>query len=1453
MSTIPVINSYIQSPYLYCQAVGSQHPDQTKSGVHLRWDLLKELGNAHIPKGNMAGRPTGFNKPNDFVTIYRSLYNSWKPNYIEVDFNNIDKTKVAYLHNNEGISYNLTTALGRNVNILVRFLNRAKFKQILDQGLDPKNPNPVQDFLNRYNGIIEVEVENSLMYEYRIDFTNGNFGDALFETVFTKDRFDTQSNQVVKREERRGPDLTSSGVKTQGENIKYFRVQQNGMPAPSTLTIFTYEDLFAETQANGNWDYVGSFGLSDDDTTVYSQFQGSSYTPGNSLELQWPKYNDGVMLVADNYKDRWENGTDGLKTTIQQFIQLSDTDPRANTNLPSDAGDPNGLTVSLLDMLKLVGLDYHGARMMGLGHIDTYPNYEYFLPYVYAAVYTTGPSLPNVGANADHVFLTLPTATIDSRLPVAPRLEGIFYGLYVSTDDSGTSQLLSDEHGYSFYDDTRFVNLNKTNQLSPQPVLNYIPHANEFDATQITQPVSFGIEYKEAHESTWRAPEILQDDVYFGSDGLAETVTTPEREANPLYTHREKEAGVHQYGVYSVNWFSRVSPVSNTQQTDTTAFPKRNTLLPPSNFTVQYIQEEDPRVFTTAAEQAILEGLNTANPTIDNYKTRLTFDWDNFHNNAYQYANKVEFFFRDTPIKKVEGQIKAISIGNDDSECIVSTRPFRIASIVPYQTISPNITPGEESRFVGSLLNTQEGQFTILGITQPTVAGEGPVFRLRRLVSNQLLQANASDPFITVPTYTGPNPNDVFFIFENINAANGWSQLAKTVDLVQFSTAQETVTEEDGSDHLERVGGINETAQITEILDAGNPTGGYTITFNSYNLLPHSDTDITWIKGSVRLAWNSAPLKKKKLPVVSLQQTAHLTLVVFDPDYMNVPAERILTGSQTVNYHPGYKLYLNPQSGVFEKSNTMPAVNENNKKTYLAARSVDTSYSNHSPLTPPAVLVARNILKPVAPQSLVGPLFATRPDFYGKSTYTIDVQLNTAGSRVPYGLQVYRANEMSILQALYLPATVKQVMTNLEAIATNDPEKHIRWKSLLDVETDPNDGNQFRPWGAYRFPNPDNNNTLYYTNADTTTTPFPLQSGQTLVSQRVVIKKVLENVFTPLAETPVIFSYLKSGYQTSSEQPVTKSIIGKWLDPTDATFNPFPMAVKFPAASPNTVRFTDYTLSGNAKNIYFYFAKEIAIDGKLSDRTSIFGPVLLVNATPAEKPVVRKITTQEASPLLNLKPSVRFDVAEYISSEDIKQYQVFRSYNVAEAATVRTMQLATTANVADTVEDKFDGLVYPPFGQPLFYRVVALREIMNEAGNVEMIPSQPSEMILSNVIDVINPEAPELEYSNLGISAGPNGEINALLNVSISWLQSVYNGTYYLYKMNSKENWELLTKIKTNDSQTTFPVNGDFTNYPQMETLLKIDDDGNTIYHRFKVSVENASGLFNLEDKELII
>src|SRR5687767_12939123 len=73
----------VQSPYLYLQTVGSTGVDGSTYGVHARWLLLRNLGDAHLPKGDQAATKMGFNRPDDSVTLFRSPYGERFPTVVD--------------------------------------------------------------------------------------------------------------------------------------------------------------------------------------------------------------------------------------------------------------------------------------------------------------------------------------------------------------------------------------------------------------------------------------------------------------------------------------------------------------------------------------------------------------------------------------------------------------------------------------------------------------------------------------------------------------------------------------------------------------------------------------------------------------------------------------------------------------------------------------------------------------------------------------------------------------------------------------------------------------------------------------------------------------------------------------------------------------------------------------------------------------------------------------------------------------------------------------------------------------------------------------------------------------------------------------------------------------------------------------------------------------------------
>ena len=255
---------------------------------------------------------------------------------------------------------------------------------------------------------------------------------------------------------------------------------------------------------------------------------------------------------------------------------------------------------------------------------------------------------------------------------------------------------------------------------------------------------------------------------------------------------------------------------------------------------------------------------------------------------------------------------------------------------------------------------------------------------------------------------------------------------------------------------------------------------------------------------------------------------------------------------------------------------------------------------------------------------------------------------------------------------------------------------------------------------------------------------------------------------------------------------------------------------------------------------------------KQSERTQAIGPIYLVNANPPNPPKIRTIIVQEQ--INGAKAGIVFELADYLDAQNITAIQIFRTTNFENTANTRTMNLAATINLKNEnlIIDDFRDLESPPFAQTLYYRLVALKKIINENNQDELVPSEPSEVVLTNIFDLNNPKSPIItpSYTTTNI----NG-IDGFENCILSWDRSkgCYNATFRIYKINAFGNWELLWVKKSNQNSFTFPENNDFTSFPIMAFLPKFNEDGNEIFHRFKVEVENASGLLSSEENILIL
>lgn len=116
--------------------------------------------------------------------------------------------------------------------------------------------------------------------------------------------------------------------------------------------------------------------------------------------------------------------------------------------------------------------------------------------------------------------------------------------------------------------------------------------------------------------------------------------------------------------------------------------------------------------------------------------------------------------------------------------------------------------------------------------------------------------------------------------------------------------------------------------------------------------------------------------------------------------------------------------------------------------------------------------------------------------------------------------------------------------------------------------------------------------------------------------------------------------------------------------------------------------------------------------------------------------------------------------------------------------------------LVDKLVDAFSDLPFPPFEEEIHYRLVAMREIENELGLKELIPSIPSDILTTRLIDNINPETPKLLFSSALISSSSPA---TYFNSKLIWEKTTHNGKYHIFKMNNKGNWMKIGEVISNN------------------------------------------------------
>lgn len=1254
---------------------------------------------------------------------------------------------------------------------------------------------------------------------------------------------------------------TECRARIMSENIRSLRFDVTG-GFPRRLEFETYQDYIA----GALWDSLEDMALTKSSDVAFRRLEPAPKT----VDEHWQKFNDSALLNVANYEDRWSR-PGGLGQAVQRYVSLSDTDPMALDNLTGDVQPQDGsIQISLLDTLRLVSLDFHVARILGLGYLDRNIKNDADAS-IYLGVYDTEGPLDdtNVARPVRHYFMSVPTRPVDYRLPEAPVLKPVAYGLAVDNGEDEPT-LLTDPQGYTPDGLSRYIDIFAEPDVESSLLAPFFIPPVEFCSIDKTASVFYGIEYRKQGEATWRKPEIAHDAAYKDLDSPPqfETVPLPNNpdSSKPIFRHEERENGVHEYGGYGINWFARVSSVGNVVSTDATLIKKAQRLLPPANLAVQLIQPESPLMLTTQAEQNMLAASSVADRTL----VRVTFDYFHAHDVNYEFADSIELFFRSEMPRNVVGAIKSIDDDpSDDHKAILRTTDYAVNS--QGTTISPALDPASFGNFVGGMLSCQQENYLVTDISASTEADEGPIFTIRKNV-----RGNASDPgstgaFLTVQEYVAPdlslsNAQVMFMAVENMADPNSWgtpNPLSKVITIGDSSwTAHQETCVRDGDTVVMNLRGVWATATVTHTPTSA-ASGVYKIAFDTFQLthhLQHADANpVEWYKGVVRLPRAADPNGPKKvlevLHVHHLADGLPLMLHVLDNAYDPNDAKTLIsTGGQIeVNYYPGYRVYLHADpSHNFTEGTILPAAGEGNRKTWLAARSCDTSNQYYSPVGIPAPIVALEFVKPLRPEQPQGGEFATWPDYYYKSSYTFTMDF--AANHRPFAVAMYRANDEAILRALYNEDSYNSIRQQLELLGEDDPFRSDRWRNLLSFDyiyntsghpfSDPSGSNvdgtfrKFPREDGYAFPNPDKGGVL---------------NGSAPGEIIEELKEAIWGAFTPLTELPLIFDFIKGpSYVPVPKSQNIRNAQGILLDPSDPAFEIAPMAKK--TGNGFEIQFTDFTLDGTGNNIFFYYGREIGNRGLIGEPSSICGPVQLINTRPPDAPAAKKIYIEEFDPFEHTGPAVKFEINAYPDVQKVARILIYRATNPADALSVRTMQLVKTIDLAATnqlgafslllADDFEDGFV--PYGDPLFYRIVALRKVKNPDGGTDWAPSQPSKLLLTTVPDTVNPEAPEITFTSNLISGRPA----TLTGVKLSWSPTVHNGTYYLDKMNANGSWVRIFSVKTNESVT---VDLAATNLGTNVLPKETEDEDAAVYHRFRVMTENSSGLFNLTDRPLTV
>lgn len=1526
-----------QSGCLYLQAAGSTGVDSS-AGIHLRW-MLKGAVAEHLPKGDFyTGSPEGFNRPDDFVKILRVPYAPV-----------ITKLNLSVPPNATVDSMQLWMCQVNDKKFYVYFKNKTKYQQVRSS-IDPlTHPSA---FIQQYgNNIIEIEIKDHLFFASRL-YTEGSSGMVKTEVLSVETNQLNLPKHTTFRKDLPADELSQ---KIFAENGRSLRFASSGMYIYAVDFEF-YSDFISTANKMGSWSELGKYSLSLDDNQVKSWLDPDP--KNHPVHAVWPRYNDGEFVNIENYLTKWngplEDERNEIKNSVKQYLNLSDdaSNPLAleTYHLEDDEGNvidnENNLEISHLSILQMASLDYHTARMLGLGSLDFDQEVYNEGQYIYAAKYTTEGDLKdgNGAQTVVHLSLSLPTSVNDQRITLPVDLLEPLPGIISSDPSTGNTQNITDDEGYTYDGTARYLSL-FTRELTPdEPEDSAFYFSNqEFNMSQFTYPVYVGIEYKKQGESLWKQPELPNDKNYQNVDSSGnishnETVSIALPDVGqPAFVHREVESATHIYGSYGVNWFSRSRSSFQTWSVETEIKPS-NTLLPPSNINAILIQKESPLMFTSENEQSILQALTATDKTF----IRLAFDYDasqdmisylrkvngqevnDFNqtiNNPVIFADEVEIFFRPEIPKQRFGTIASISdLSGNPLVSVIQSAALTLYSTgnpnVPNssQVLSPSIPPGEIQNYIGGIFTVGADEFIIQNIF-PGSDPNLPVFHILKKQVGSAFGQGTNIPFDPANFIT-PNVNQSFMLVENMQNESTWGNVNPHPLKVKIGDNWSIHTEEIISQagqapdittnvYYRKFRGINHNAHIEEFTDDVTPVfqGVYKITFPGYTLNNHpqytsnpGEVSVQWYQGTVRIAREGSPNDERKtLKVLRIDKdtigNGDLVIYAFDESYST---DRLFgpvsppSWTTQVNYYPAYRVYLYQNDSCRLNETNIYSQDENNLEKYsiFGLRSLDLDGTNYeSKISTPTLMFSRKIQEPKAPQKPLGAKYATRPDYFGRSTYAF----TTEYLHKPFSVTFLRTNDDILLSSLYKQTKYGETLEvdSLQDIQIKNNDSFINDR-LLDLANVTIDSSYlFKEYNGYRLPIPNseqlfiNINLFIQEHNSYFQVNVPSISLADIVNMNVAVipadsqgrygelkfydfvKQTIQNSYVPLTEIPIIYQHIKAGdYRPIPKAQVIRDRNGTLLSTASPDFDMAPMA-KVLGTSPHQTLFVDFTLDGNSKSVYFYAVKESNSQMEQSGLSPAVGPVRLVNSYPVKTPEIQSVIPVLENTVLGISPKMQVKINSYDKIHNVKKAKLYRALNMADAMSIRSMKLIKEVNLEDegmlndqlwTVLDDFSDLPEVPFKDPLYYRVtveveIEYAEAQYGSGQPPIIvtdyaPSEVSKLMVTTITENVLPDSPILSYTAFAQSGQ-----NILTEVKFTWEKQAYKAKYHLYKMNNQGNWKEIASIQTNDEMVSLYLSD--TDEPG--DLIVQDAEGNPIYHHFKVMTENTAGMMSIQENILTI